>query len=296
MERTLRCDEARLLMIDGLAEVPPRPPAVLAAHLAACPDCLAEWESLAGTVFTLGRSGHSAEHPAGPATDRREDVNLASGARVGSSPAVRRAGLPGTVEKTDLQAGPSVEGRSRPDETVGFRTDKVAGFQTDEAAGVSPQEGGALPGSPAASTSDRVLLARLWTAVERRVRQTPQEVPPRRASPAAAGEPAEPVPLSLGWRLVNYSYLLVLAICLYAGLASWQPHFLEVAGLVGLPVDSWLVAEYGIFLLFYAVGGFTALLAAPLLIKGKDDPHPFVAWVGRQFGLLAGRMGVLACW
>ncbi len=229
MERTPRCDEARLLMIDGLAEVPPRPPAPLAAHLAACPDCRSEWESLAGTVTALGRFRHGEENPAGPAADRGEGATRASGA-----------------------------------------------------------------GAPPAG--DRVILARLWTAVERRVRQTPQEVPPRRASPVAPGEPAEAVPLSLGWRLVNYSYLLVLAICLYAGLASCQPHFLEAAALLGLPVDSWLVADYGIFLLFYAVGGFSALLAAPLLIKGKDDPHPFVAWVGRQFGLLTGRMGVLACW
>ena len=73
--------------------------------------------------------------------------------------------------------------------------------------------------------------------------------------------------------LFQYSYLVVLSMTLWVGLAFGQPVFTSLLSGVGIALPHWFLVEYGLFLVFFTSGGFFAILAAPILIRANRGDH-----------------------
>jgi len=133
---------------------------------------------------------------------------------------------------------------------------------------------------------DPVVPDALWAGIEARLDHRPQETPRR---PAAASDG------HLGLALAQYAYVILLGIGLWVALVNGQPLFTEAALKCQCLPDNWLILEYGLFILFFALGGFVAILAAPILIHAEaGDGQSLPLWK-RWLRQLTGTLRLMAC-
>lgn len=137
-----------------------------------------------------------------------------------------------------------------------------------------------------AAGSDPVVPDALWNDIERRLDDQPQELPRRLA---AASES------QLGLALAQYAYIVLLGMGIWVSLAMGQPFFTEVAMKCQWLPDNWLVLEYGLFILFFSLGGFVAILAAPILIHAETGADQGLTVWRRWCHALTGTLRLMAC-
>lgn len=94
--------------------------------------------------------------------------------------------------------------------------------------------------------------------------------------------------------ILQYSYLASMAVIIWMSLLLIQPLFNDwLTANELLPAIS-IVAEYGLFLLFFAAGGLFAAISSPLIIKNSraNLPEPGKTTVFRR---LFGSLRLFAC-
>jgi hypothetical protein len=108
-----------------------------------------------------------------------------------------------------------------------------------------------------------VIPDQLWDRLTPQLAATPQEK--HRAAPPLASSGADSPPL-----LLQYTYLVVLGMTVWAGLVYGQPVFTAMLTNLGWNLPHWFLIEYGLFIVFFTTGGFFAILAAPILLAATD--------------------------
>lgn len=126
----------------------------------------------------------------------------------------------------------------------------------------------------------------LWETLERRLADQPQE-PPRRMVAASDSQ--------LGLALAQYAYIVLVGMGIWVSLVMGQPLFTEVALKYRWLSDNWLILEYGLFILFFSLGGFVAILAAPILIHVETCPTQDLSLWKRWYHAMAGTLRLMAC-
>jgi anti-sigma factor RsiW len=127
---------------------------------------------------------------------------------------------------------------------------------------------------------DSALPDDLWAKLDSRLDTVVQEPLPS----------AEPWPLKTRL-MAEYAYLTLLGICLWGMLTNLQPYFLQALEQAGIPVSEAFLAEYGVFLLFFAFGGLIAMIATPILAGNASAKAPIRRWLA----FTQGSLRLLAC-
>lgn len=81
-------------------------------------------------------------------------------------------------------------------------------------------------------------------------------------------------PVSSGTRnrlMIEYTYISILAISVWLTLALGQPMAIAWLSTNGFELSEPILREYGLFILFFLIGGFTALISSPLLIRQEKN-------------------------
>ncbi len=99
--------------------------------------------------------------------------------------------------------------------------------------------------------------ANLWDNLEKRILVTEQEKP----SPGLFDFSAKQL------LIAQYSYITTLGIGLWLSLFYGQPVLNELVRSFGLPSPEWFFSEYTLFIIFFSFGGFSAIVAAPILVQ-----------------------------
>jgi len=126
----------------------------------------------------------------------------------------------------------------------------------------------------------------LWETLERRLSDQPQEVPRRMAATSDS---------QLGLALAQYAYIVLLGMGIWVSLVMGQPLFTEAAMKCRWLSDNWLILEYGLFILFFSLGGFVAILAAPILIHVETCSTQDLPLWKRWYHAMAGTLRLMAC-
>lgn len=71
--------------------------------------------------------------------------------------------------------------------------------------------------------------------------------------------------------MMEYTYISLLAITVWVALLLGQPLVVSWLQTYGLSSSEPILNDYGLFILFFIVGGFIALISSPLLIKMECD-------------------------
>lgn len=98
--------------------------------------------------------------------------------------------------------------------------------------------------------------ANLWENLEKRILVTEQE----KSSPKWFDFSAKQL------LIAQYSYITTLGIGLWLSLFCGQPVLNELVRSFGLPSPEWFFSEYTLFIIFFSFGGFSAIIAAPILV------------------------------
>lgn len=135
-----------------------------------------------------------------------------------------------------------------------------------------------------ASFETKKPTARLWETIEARLAETPQEQPR-----------FIPVLSSRDVLMAQYSYLVLLGSILFYALVHGQPLFLEVMSFYGISVSNWVLVEYGLLVLFLGLGGFTAMLAVPILVHAEFGKSQGKSLLSRLISMFSGNIRLIAC-
>lgn len=108
-----------------------------------------------------------------------------------------------------------------------------------------------------------VLPDHLLTRIETRLDQTPQAHRPVRKSTKQRNI-----------LILQYAYLSTMAIFIWLSLMLIQPIFNDWLLANELSVNLPLIAEYGLFILFFAAGGVFAAISSPLIIRNSKANLP----------------------
>ncbi len=163
----------------------------------------------------------------------------------------------------------------------------------------------ALEGMEKIQIQNPVPSAGLWEKLEKQIIITEQE------KPATSWFDLSSKHLFIS----QYSYITTLGVGLWLSLLYGQPIFHEVIQGFGLPSPEWLFSEYTLFVIFFSLGGFSAIIAAPILVhsgNGKGNnmnpgawgnflgrlrrgEMPEGSWMFRFYRLLYGNLRLFAC-
>lgn len=95
--------------------------------------------------------------------------------------------------------------------------------------------------------------------------------------------------------MAQYTYLVVLGMTLWSLLVFGQPLFISFLQSIGVSVDHWLFQEYAFMIFFLSIGGFVAILSAPILIEGRASPGTELGPFQRLLRSFSGKLRLLAC-
>ncbi len=137
-----------------------------------------------------------------------------------------------------------------------------------------------------AAGPDPAVPDELWETLERRLADQPQEAPRRMAAASDS---------QLGLALAQYAYIVLLGMGIWVALVMGQPLFTELAMKCRWLSDHWLILEYGLFILFFSLGGFVAILAAPILIHVETCATQDLPLWKRWYHAMAGTLRLMAC-
>ncbi|MFZ5949194.1 MAG: hypothetical protein ACOYXC_00695 [Candidatus Rifleibacteriota bacterium] len=74
--------------------------------------------------------------------------------------------------------------------------------------------------------------------------------------------------------ILQYSYLASMAVIIWLSIMLIQPIFNDWLSANQLPITLPLLAEYGLFILFFAAGGIFAAISSPLIIQNRKANLP----------------------
>ncbi|MBF0501869.1 MAG: hypothetical protein HQM09_17155 [Candidatus Riflebacteria bacterium] len=95
--------------------------------------------------------------------------------------------------------------------------------------------------------------------------------------------------------IAQYTYVTLLGIGLWISLAYGQPLFLQLTSWSGFSSPEWFSSEYGLFIFFFTFGGFSAILAVPILVHACRGEISQNAWLFKIFRFVHGNLRMMAC-
>jgi hypothetical protein len=95
--------------------------------------------------------------------------------------------------------------------------------------------------------------------------------------------------------MLQYAYVAGLAVTIWISLLIGQPMFITWLKAQGLMINHHLFVDYGLFIMFFGIGGFAALLSTPLLLKNNKKLETPTKKNGFIKRFLSGNLRLFAC-
>jgi hypothetical protein len=96
--------------------------------------------------------------------------------------------------------------------------------------------------------------------------------------------------------MLQYAYLAGLAVTIWVSLLIGQPMFINWLTAQGLMINHQIFLDYGLFITFFGIGGFAALLSTPLLLGNNKKLDPPAKKNGFFKRFFSGNLRLFACW